>query len=144
MADFLNLEGTEKENAYQREVRIISLRSAIEINPVDKKDKGIYKLDIILSNADRIYDWLIKDNRMIKPKKKQPQDLRELQTNSLELEKATKDPVYFYNTYVRKEGQKVLTQEEYEEMIRLGNATIGKTKDKAKGKDLDSIIIPTE
>ncbi len=43
--------------------------------------------------------------------------IRDLQKHQLELEQA-KDSTYFYNTYIRKEGQKVLTTEEYESMVR--------------------------
>lgn len=104
---------------------------------------------------------------MIRPKKKQPQDLQSLQLDVIEIDKCKKDPVYFYNTYIRKEGQKVLTQEEFEEyeavvkknrgvalkdrskdilMYPDGSCIIVKevAKDSAKGKDLDNIIISTE
>jgi hypothetical protein len=55
---------------------------------------------------------------MIKPKKKQPQNLQDLQNDNIELEKTTKDPLYFYNTYIRKEGQPVLNKEEYDKLVK--------------------------
>lgn len=70
---------------------------------------------------------------MIKGKKGPAISLREFQHE--ELERIKRDPVYFYNTYVRKEGQKVQTQEEYEEMLKM---------EEAKGKDLNYTVIPTE
>lgn len=43
--------------------------------------------------------------------------MQELQQNNEELNRCKESPVYFYNKYIRKEGQKVLTEEEYKEMI---------------------------
>ena len=36
-----------------------------------------------------------------------------------ELDKCTASPVYFYNKYVRKEGMKELTEEEFKEQVTL-------------------------
>jgi len=38
----------------------------------------------------------------------------ELEANKEEMQKCKDDPVYFYNKYVRAEGQKELTKEEFE------------------------------
>lgn len=61
---------------------------------------------------------------MIKPlKKKSNKDkitMKELQipARALEYEKCVKDPCYFYNTYVRKEGQPILTEEQYSGLVK--------------------------
>lgn len=44
--------------------------------------------------------------------------LQNIQHDPTEIEKCVKDPVYFYNMYVRKEGEKVLTKEEYKELCK--------------------------
>lgn len=44
--------------------------------------------------------------------------LQDLQNNEVEIEKCKKDPVYFYNTYIRKEGQDILSKEEYDELVK--------------------------
>lgn len=44
--------------------------------------------------------------------------MQELQNNNIEQEKCKKDPVYFYNTYIRKEGQPILSKEEYDRLMR--------------------------
>lgn len=43
--------------------------------------------------------------------------LQELQHDKEEIERCVQSPVYFYNRYVRKEGQKVLTEEEYRQYV---------------------------
>lgn len=43
--------------------------------------------------------------------------LMNAQHDPVEMKKC-EDPVYFYNRYVRKEGEKVLTKEEYEEHVK--------------------------
>lgn len=48
--------------------------------------------------------------------------LRDLQQDKEELERCQQSPVYFYNKYVRKEGQKILTEEEYENSVKKGEA----------------------
>jgi hypothetical protein len=40
------------------------------------------------------------------------------QADQEELQKCKDSPVYFYNKYVRKEGQKELTQAEYEDFVK--------------------------
>jgi hypothetical protein len=40
-----------------------------------------------------------------------------LQKDPAELEKCKKDPVYFYNMYIRKEGEKVLDEKEYKQLV---------------------------
>lgn len=40
------------------------------------------------------------------------------QVDQEELQKCKDSPVYFYNKYVRKEGQKELTQAEYENFVK--------------------------
>lgn len=44
--------------------------------------------------------------------------LEALRNNEEEIKKCEENPLYFYNTYVRKEGQKEFTQEEYDEFVR--------------------------
>ena len=39
-------------------------------------------------------------------------------TNQKELQKCKDSPVYFYNKYVRKEGQKELTEAEYNDFVK--------------------------
>ena len=39
-------------------------------------------------------------------------------TDQEELQKCKDSPVYFYNKYVRKEGQKELTKAEYEDFVK--------------------------
>lgn len=43
--------------------------------------------------------------------------LQELQKDRKEIDKCVQSPVYFYNRYVRKEGQRVLSEEEYREYV---------------------------
>jgi hypothetical protein len=57
---------------------------------------------------------------MIKGKKGNRVLLRDIQPGG-DYNKVIKHPVHFYNTHVRKEGQKVLTEEEYTEMIKKYN-----------------------
>ena len=45
-------------------------------------------------------------------------NLQHLQHDPVELERCQKNPAYFYNKYVRKEGQPVLTEGEYEELVK--------------------------
>lgn len=40
------------------------------------------------------------------------------QADQEELQKCKNSPVYFYNKYVRKEGQKELTEAEYEDFVK--------------------------
>lgn len=40
------------------------------------------------------------------------------QVDQEELQKCKDSPIYFYNKYVRKEGQKELTQDEYEDFFK--------------------------
>jgi len=56
---------------------------------------------------------------MIKSVKKTNRiSLQDLQTLNTEQERCKKSPLYFYNTYIRKEGQPVLTQEEYDKLMK--------------------------
>lgn len=45
--------------------------------------------------------------------------LKDLQQNREELDRCKKSPVYFYNMYVRREGQPVLTEDEYKEKMKV-------------------------
>ena len=76
---------------------------------------------------------------MIKPlKKKSEKDkmsMQELQTNlsrSADQMKCEKDPLYFYNKYIRGEGQPILTQEEYDKEIKIIEECRNKIDDKVK------------
>ena len=40
------------------------------------------------------------------------------QADAKELQRCKESPVYFYNKYVRKEGQKELTQKEYDDFVK--------------------------
>lgn len=56
-------------------------------------------------------------------KKKSDKDsisLREFQKgiDNREMERCKKDPLYMYNTYIRQDGQPLLTQEEYSKHIK--------------------------
>lgn len=44
--------------------------------------------------------------------------LQNVQHDPTELERCQKDPVYFYNKYIRKESEKVLTKKEYERHVK--------------------------
>jgi len=46
------------------------------------------------------------------------QNFNNLELTNEELEKSENSPIYFYNKYVRKEGQKELTEKEYEEFVK--------------------------
>lgn len=54
----------------------------------------------------------------IKKSNKDKISLQDLQNNEVEIEKCKKDPVYFYNTYIRKDGQPILSKEEYDVLMR--------------------------
>lgn len=45
-------------------------------------------------------------------------NLQSQQHDPAELDRCRKDPVYFYNNYIRKEGEKVLTLEEYNTILQ--------------------------
>jgi site-specific DNA-adenine methylase len=55
------------------------------------------------------------DNKLIQ---KQLERIKTVEQNKEEMEKC-KDPLYFYNTYVRKENQPELTKEEYNNFLML-------------------------
>ena len=58
-------------------------------------------------------------NNRVKSQKDSPRiTLQELQKNTDELNRCKRNPVYFYNQYVRKEGQPVLTEEEYNKKVK--------------------------
>ena len=44
--------------------------------------------------------------------------LEDIKDNLEEMKKCKESPLYFYNTYVRKDGMKELTQEEYDNHVR--------------------------
>lgn len=74
-------------------------------------------------------DGVIRNGKNIAP------SLRDLQLDKAELERCVKSPAYFYNTYIRKEGQPVLSEEEYNRFVELQTKAIevrvihGRTKD---------------
>ena len=45
--------------------------------------------------------------------------LQQLQKDPAELERCKKDPVYFYNFYIRKEGEPVLDAEQFKKRTEL-------------------------
>lgn len=66
----------------------------------------------------------------IKPKRRSnlSTSLIELQKDRQEIDRCVESPVYFYNRYVRKEGQKVLSEEEYREYVLKAGALREKMK----------------
>lgn len=44
--------------------------------------------------------------------------LQSVQNDPAELEKCKQDPVYFYNKYIRKEGEPVLDEKTYKELVK--------------------------
>ena len=51
-------------------------------------------------------------------------DISDLQKDRTTLEHTPISPVDFYNKFVRKEGMRILTEEEYQEIIRQANNPI--------------------
>lgn len=45
--------------------------------------------------------------------------LKSLKDNEAEMQKCKESPLYFYNTYVLKDGMKKLTQEEYDRHVEM-------------------------
>lgn len=44
--------------------------------------------------------------------------LKSIEGNLEEMEKCKNNPCYFYNTYVRKEGERIVSEEEYSELVK--------------------------
>lgn len=79
---------------------------------------------------------------MIKPQKESPRArLKDLQLHQEELDRTRRSPLHFYNTYVRKEGQPVLSEEQYKKMMAEQYAKT-KTSSEPGFKFVDEI--PTE
>jgi len=59
----------------------------------------------------------------VKPKKRATDKtpMRDLQVNKDEINRKVLSPVEAYNKFIRKEGEKVLTEEEYDKMIKDAN-----------------------
>jgi len=56
-----------------------------------------------------------------------------------ELQKCKNSPVYFYNKYVRKEGQQILTEREYTDFLKMMNYQVDNPlilRNKNKGRQL--------
>lgn len=55
---------------------------------------------------------------MIKPQKNAPKvSLKDLQQDRTELDRVKKSPVAYYNMYVRREGEPILSEKEYTKMM---------------------------
>lgn len=82
----------------------------------------------------------------IKPKRKQnlSTSLVELQKDKEEIERCQQSPAYFYNRYIRREGEKVLSEEEYREYVLKAGELREKKGEFAKIKPTYYPLTPEE
>lgn len=64
----------------------------------------------------------------ITPQQRKKIDALLLEEHKEEMQKCKDDPVYFYNKYVRREGDRELTKEEYDRLVERSRIAIMKLR----------------